>query len=53
MNELLIFLQEQKVLVFFLVLSLGYGIGRIPFGGITLGPAGGVLLAGLFFGQIG
>lgn len=47
------FLQSQPVLVFFLVLSLGYALGRIRMGGISLGSAGGVLLAGLFFGHLG
>ncbi|GAA5218703.1 aspartate:alanine exchanger family transporter [Corallincola platygyrae] len=52
-EEFMTFMQNQPVLVFFLVLSLGYAVGRIPLGGITLGPAGGVLLAGLFFGHLG
>ncbi len=47
------FLQQQPVLVFFIVLSLGYLVGRLTLGGISLGPAGGVLLAGLAFGNAG
>ncbi len=47
------FLHNQPVLVFFLVLSLGYLIGRLEFWGISLGAAGGVLLAGLLFGHFG
>ena len=53
MTELFTFMQDQPVLVFFLVLSLGYLLGRIEIGGISLGPAGGVLLAGLLFGHYG
>jgi len=53
MENLMAFMQDQPVLVFFLVLSLGYLVGRIEIGGISLGPAGGVLLAGLLFGHYG
>lgn len=41
------------MLVFFLVLSLGYLIGNIRVFGISLGSVGGVLIAGLFFGHFG
>ena len=41
------FLQEQKVLLLFLVLGLGYLIGSIKAFGISLGAVGGVLLAGI------
>jgi putative transport protein len=47
------FLHSQPVLVFFLVLSLGYLFGRFEVWGISLGAAGGVLLAGLLFGHFG
>ena len=47
------FLLAQPVLVFFLVLSVGYLIGRIKVYGISLGAVGGVLLAGLVFGHYG
>lgn len=47
------YLQQHPVLVFFLVLSLGYLIGNIRLFGISLGPVGGVLVAGLFFGHFG
>jgi putative transport protein len=47
------FLLQQPVLVFFLVLSLGYLIGSIRVFGISLGGVGGVLIAGLFFGHYG
>ena len=46
-------LSEQPVLVFFLVLGLGYLIGNIRVFGISLGSVGGVLIAGLFFGHLG
>ena len=47
------FMQQQPVLVFFLVLSLGYLIGNIRVLGISLGSVGGVLLSGLIFGHLG
>ena len=47
------FLLEQPILVFFLVLSLGYLIGNIRVLGVSLGSVGGVLLAGLVFGHFG
>lgn len=53
MENLMAFMQDQPVLVFFLVLSLGYLVGRIKVAGVSLGPAGGVLLAGLLFGHFG
>ena len=46
-------LQQQPVLVFFLVLGLGYFIGNIRVLGINLGSVGGVLIAGLLFGHLG
>ncbi len=47
------FLRDQPVLVFFLVLSLGYLVGNIRVAGIGLGSVGGVLLVGLVFGHLG
>mgnify|MGYP000458782151 FL=1 len=47
------YLLQHSVLVFFLVLSLGYLIGNIRVLGISLGPVGGVLIAGLVFGHYG
>jgi putative transport protein len=47
------FLLQQPVLVFFLVLGLGYMIGNIRLFGISLGAVGGVLIAGLVFGHFG
>lgn len=46
-------LLQQPVLVFFLVLGLGYFIGGIRVFGINLGSVGGVLIAGLLFGHLG
>lgn len=51
--DLINYLQQNPVLVFFLTLSLGYLIGRISLFGISLGPVGGVLIAGLVFGHFG
>ena len=53
MTDIASFLHDQPVLVFFLVLGLGYLVGRIGLAGISLGAAGGVLLAGLLFGHFG
>ena len=47
------YLLQNPILVFFLVLSLGYLIGNISVLGISLGPVGGVLIAGLVFGHFG
>lgn len=47
------YLLQHPVLVFFLVLSFGYLIGNIKALGISLGPVGGVLIAGLVFGHFG
>lgn len=47
------YMLQHPVLVFFVVLSLGYFIGNIRMLGISLGPVGGVLLAGLLFGHFG
>jgi len=47
------FFRDQPVLVFFLVLSLGYLVGSIRVAGISLGSVGGVLLVGLLFGHLG
>jgi putative transport protein len=47
------FLIHQPVLVFFIVLSLGYLVGNIRLFGISLGSVGGVLLVGLLFGHLG
>jgi putative transport protein len=47
------YLQQQPVLVLFLVLGMGYLIGNIQVFGIGLGPVGGVLIAGLVFGHFG
>ena len=47
------FLQEQPILLLFLVLGVGHVIGSVKVFGISLGAVGGVLLAGLVFGHFG
>ena len=50
LNDLI---RENPVLLLFLVLGIGYAIGRIRFGSFQLGPVAGVLLAGLLLGHFG
>ena len=47
------FLQGSPVLMRFLVLGFGYLLGNLSVAGMSLGPVGGVLIAGLFFGRFG
>jgi putative transport protein len=49
----LLLLEANPVLTLFLVLGVGYLIGRIQIAGFGLGPVGGVLFAGLIFGYFG
>jgi len=51
--NLLDFLRQQPVFAFFLVLGLGYLIGRIRIGVFSFGPVAGVLFAGMFLGRLG
>ncbi len=44
---------KSPELVFFIVLGVGYMLGNIRFRGFQVGPAAGVLLAGLCFGHFG
>lgn len=53
LTDLFSYLQQQPVLAFFLTLGLGYLIGKIRLMSISLGPVGGVLVAGLIFGHFG
>ena len=46
-------LSENLILMIFVVIGLGYLIGRIKVFGIEAGPTIGVLLAGLLFGHLG
>ncbi len=46
-------LKTQPVLLLFLVLGVGYLIGKIRFGSFSFGPVAGVLFAGLFLGHFG
>ena len=50
---LLNLLEQRAVLLLFLLIGLGYVIGRINIRGFMLGPVAGVLFAGLFFGHHG
>ena len=47
------FLHDHLDLSFFLVLGLGYLIGKVRFGPVSLGSVAGVLFAGLIFGYFG
>ena len=47
------YLRAQPVFTLFLVLGLGYLVGRIRFGALALGPVAGVLFVGLVFGHFG
>lgn len=46
-------LHANNLLVFFLVLGLGYLVGNLNWRGFEVGATSGVLLAGLFFGHFG
>jgi putative transport protein len=52
-QSILPFLHDHLDLAFFLVLGVGYLIGNIRLGTITLGSVAGVLFAGLIFGYFG
>ena len=45
-------LSENTIFVIFLIAALGYGLGRIEIGGVSLGSAG-ILLVALVFGHFG
>jgi len=49
-RTVLLFLHGHLDLAFFLVLGIGYLIGKIRFGSVSLGSVAGVLFAGLLFG---
>ena len=44
---------ENLTLLLFLVIGIGYLIGNIKIGGMSVGSTTGVLLAGMFFGHFG
>ena len=46
-------LHLSPVLTIFVILGLGYVIGKIRIFGFSLGPVAGVLFAGIFFGHFG
>jgi len=52
-TSILPFLHDHLDLSFFLVLGLGYLIGKVRFGPVSLGSVAGVLFAGLIFGYFG
>jgi len=45
--------QQNQVLLLFLVIGIGYLVGNLRLGGISLGNTTGVLLAGMLFGHFG
>jgi putative transport protein len=45
--------KATPALVVFVVIGLGYFIGKLNLRGFELGPTGGVLLVGLLFGHFG
>jgi putative transport protein len=53
MAEISQFLNQEPVLLLFLIIGFGYLVGGISLGGMALGPAGGVLLVGLLGGHLG
>ncbi|MBS0581468.1 MAG: hypothetical protein JSR36_19595 [Proteobacteria bacterium] len=53
MTAIVEFLRAQPVVLLFLILGLGYLIGRIRMVGIELGPVAGTLLVAVFFGHYG
>jgi len=52
-ESILPFLHAHLDISFFLVLGIGYLIGKIRFGPVSLGSVAGVLFAGLIFGYFG
>ena len=46
-------LQQHPEVTFFLVLGIGYLLGKLRFGTFTLGAVTGTLLAGVAIGQLG
>lgn len=52
-EHLVTLLRTNGIAVLFVVLGVGYLIGRLGFKGFTLGPVAGVLFAGLVFGHLG
>ena len=45
--------KATPALVVFVVIGLGYFLGKLNIRGFELGPTGGVLLVGLLFGHLG
>jgi len=53
MDWILIFLQSNQAIAFFLLLGMGYLIGNIRIGSFSFGSVTGVLFMGLIFGYFG
>ncbi len=47
------FLRDQPIALLFVILALGYLIGKTKIRGFEFGPVTGVLFAGLVFGHFG
>lgn len=47
------FLNANTTLLFFIILAMGYLVGKLGFGEFRLGAVAGVLFVGLFFGHFG
>ena len=52
-TRILELLQTQAVMLLFLVLGIGYLLGKVRIRGFEPGPVSGVLFAGLVFGHFG
>jgi putative transport protein len=52
-EDIIGFMRGNPVFTFFVILALGYLLGKIRVGPVSPGPVAGVLFAGLFFGNYG
>ena len=53
MDEAGVLLRAHQDIAFFLVLAIGYFVGKLKIGHFALGSVTGVLLAGVAIGQLG
>ncbi|CCN49368.1 putative TrkA, Potassium channel-family protein [Vibrio nigripulchritudo MADA3029] len=51
--DIVILLEQNPILLIFVVLAMGLGIGKIQFGRMQLGSAIGVLISAIFMGNLG
>jgi putative transport protein len=51
--DIIILLEQNPILLIFVVLAMGLGIGKIQFGRMQLGSAIGVLISAIFMGNLG